>query len=666
MNQIQNIDLSPLSSCSSLQELDLGGNQLPSIKLGPLKKCVKLQFLDLRDTQLRIVNVTPLFECSSLDSLFFDSHVILTTDPKLRYQSPDNSPKALRLLVRNGQINYTALQDDEALLQRTFLGKILLIGKSRTGKSCLIWRFLHPDVVWSKEVEYPVAFTHGVETHELRLGDTIAFVWDFGGQVNYAYAHDLFFSERGIYLYVMKPEENPEHDMDRFDRWYKLFSTHGGRTSILVGVITHLDDNELSPYIDRTGKWFESLQNDPDYPNIHPQIFIVDSLEPREIAKLKDALPELMKSVGAVQASAIPGWSDVTQAVLALRPADHSDVGIRGLTELEGMIDIEQMGEAELGSVLSEMHFRGQVVFLPALIRHMRSIQPDVEPRVLLNADLASKCLEEIHSVAEKTLGKIDDAVLQTIKNEGLTFTRDDSYGNERTYEVTSSNVQGLLEFIEAAGISVRVKEYLLFPYSCTIELGESRTKWDELDCRPPTRVRWTDDATQSQIISQLAGLRDLDVFAVWKGGILFRRKAVNDLPEIFLKLKLEGEYKGFRATLSCRAMGGDSSLGDVRAFLLEVGEILREYEESGDAEIHNVSTTHVERPIVQQDTSRNLVRFIAIFVLAEIVGGVALNMFSTLLEHLLSPIHFSFITGFLLITAIVLIIYAARIHFQT
>ena len=323
------------------------------------------------------------------------------------------------------------------------------------------------------------------------------------------------------------------------------------------------------------------------------------------------------------------------------------------------------MGEAELGSVLSQMDSNGQVVYLPALIRKMGSFQSDVEPRVLLNADLASKCLERIHSVAEKSLGKIDDIILQNIKDDGLTFTRDDSYGNERTYEVTSSNVQGLLEFIEAAGISVRVKEYSLFPYSCTTELRESGAKWDELDCRPRTPVRWTDDAIQSQIISRLAGLLDLNVFAVWKGGTLFRRKAVDDLPEIFLKLKLEGEYKGFRATLSCRAMGGDSNLGDVRALLLEVGEILREYEESMDAEIHNVSTTHVERPVVQPSTSRNLVLFILIIALAEIVGGVALNMFSTLLEHLLSPIQFSFITGLLLISAIVLIIYAAKIQFQ-
>ncbi len=59
--RITNIDLTPLSSCTNLQSLNLASNKLQFIDLTPLSSCAGLHELDLTFNELQKIDVTPLF-----------------------------------------------------------------------------------------------------------------------------------------------------------------------------------------------------------------------------------------------------------------------------------------------------------------------------------------------------------------------------------------------------------------------------------------------------------------------------------------------------------------------------------------------------------------------------------------------------------------------------
>ncbi|MBD3408501.1 MAG: leucine-rich repeat protein [Candidatus Lokiarchaeota archaeon] len=66
------IDLSPLSSCSSLKKLSLSDNQLEGIDLYPLSSCTSLQILRIDRNKLQRIDLSPLSSCTSLETLEVD------------------------------------------------------------------------------------------------------------------------------------------------------------------------------------------------------------------------------------------------------------------------------------------------------------------------------------------------------------------------------------------------------------------------------------------------------------------------------------------------------------------------------------------------------------------------------------------------------------------
>jgi Leucine-rich repeat (LRR) protein len=69
-NHLQELDLTPLSSCTSLRELNLGGNPFENIDLSGLDDCTNLETLLLTRTKLRRVDLSPLSSCESLRELY--------------------------------------------------------------------------------------------------------------------------------------------------------------------------------------------------------------------------------------------------------------------------------------------------------------------------------------------------------------------------------------------------------------------------------------------------------------------------------------------------------------------------------------------------------------------------------------------------------------------
>jgi len=68
-NDIQVIDLQPLSGCTDLAELNLKGNRLGHIDLKPLSSCTKLKKLNLASNQLESIDFDPLRTHTELELL---------------------------------------------------------------------------------------------------------------------------------------------------------------------------------------------------------------------------------------------------------------------------------------------------------------------------------------------------------------------------------------------------------------------------------------------------------------------------------------------------------------------------------------------------------------------------------------------------------------------
>ncbi len=68
--EIHEINLTPLSSCNTLQDIDLAWNKIPFIALKPLGTCTRLQNLSLSNNQLKAIDLGPLSHCKNLRELF--------------------------------------------------------------------------------------------------------------------------------------------------------------------------------------------------------------------------------------------------------------------------------------------------------------------------------------------------------------------------------------------------------------------------------------------------------------------------------------------------------------------------------------------------------------------------------------------------------------------
>ena len=216
-NQLKDIDLNPLSSCTSLQGIYLNNNQLQFIDLTPLSYCISLKELYIKYNQLHTIDLTPLAQCSDLTSLFLDRPIqaLIFTIP----ESKGKYPHALVEMIKARQISFLDPSQREIV---EYHCKVLLIGEPRGGKTHLVWRLIHSDS--ETQTIPPFKTTEGVEQHTVKWKrggiPWVANIWDFGGQAEHSNVHQLFFSERGLYLFVFKPDV---WRLVNLDRWYRIF-----------------------------------------------------------------------------------------------------------------------------------------------------------------------------------------------------------------------------------------------------------------------------------------------------------------------------------------------------------------------------------------------------------------------------------------------------------
>ncbi len=267
-----------IGQLTALKELSLNSDNLTSLP-PEIGKLAALQMLDVFNNQLTAVPLE-LGQLTALEMLYLNQNQLTTLPPELgrltnlgRLVVENNRltalPRSLRRLRRlsvltlhgnsalglpgqvlgptwaeNGQdADSTQFADPRAILdfyfERVSQGeapmqevRLLLVGRGRVGKTSLlkVLRGGKPD---AREEETP-----GITVLPLKLGCAqgvaTGHAWDFGGQEFLHGTHQIFLSERCVYLLVLEGREsNWETETDY---WLRFIQSYGGDSPVVVAL----------------------------------------------------------------------------------------------------------------------------------------------------------------------------------------------------------------------------------------------------------------------------------------------------------------------------------------------------------------------------------------------------------------------------------------------
>ncbi len=197
---------------------------------------VQLQVLNLCDNQLK--NFVPPPGITALTALDLEDNPLISPPPDV---------------VKQGNAAVLKWLKDENK-HPVLEAKVMFIGDSNYGKTHLIEMLRHKRIRRQN-----ITTTHGIERSRIQdaeaaEGPIRLNVWDLGGQQFMRSTHQLFFTERTLYVLVTVARR----ERRELNHWLKLVHELGADTPVLV-VINKIDQDDHD--IDR-----EPLQR--DYPNI--------------------------------------------------------------------------------------------------------------------------------------------------------------------------------------------------------------------------------------------------------------------------------------------------------------------------------------------------------------------------------------------------------------
>lgn len=224
-------DLSPLSGLARLRRLYCFATQISD--LAPLSNLTKLQQFDCSASQVR--DLSPLLPMIK-HGIPVNSYERNHDQPGIYAWGCPLVVPPLEFAMESPQVvrdYFEELGDERHKLNEI---KIIFLGEASSGKTSLVKRL-------KKEVFDPnESQTHGICIRKMPFnmsdGDTVnAHLWDFGGQEVMHATHQLFLSQRCIYVLLL----NSRND-DRAEKWLKHATSFGGYSPLLV-VLNKIDEN---------------------------------------------------------------------------------------------------------------------------------------------------------------------------------------------------------------------------------------------------------------------------------------------------------------------------------------------------------------------------------------------------------------------------------------
>jgi len=218
-----------IGQLTALTELYLDSNQLASLppEIGQL---TALAALSLGSNQL--ASLSPeMSQLSALTRLYLHGNPKLGLLPPILGPDPRKNPilgsfPSARSIL---DFYFDLLEQGNAPMQEV---RLLLVGRGRVGKTSLL------KVLQGKSLDLEEKETPGISVEPMRLacdqGEATAHVWDFGEQEFLHGTHQIFLSDRCVYVLVLQGREsNWESETDY---WLRFIESFGGDSPVIVAL----------------------------------------------------------------------------------------------------------------------------------------------------------------------------------------------------------------------------------------------------------------------------------------------------------------------------------------------------------------------------------------------------------------------------------------------
>jgi internalin A len=221
-----------ISSLQDLQEIDslwLKNNKITDITA--LKDYKKLQQLDLRENP-----ITKLDRWILDFNLNFRWNQYYETDPCITlFNNPIEAPP---IEIIKGGLNAIKNWFEANKIKLNEI-KILLVGDAKAGKTSLCRRLKYnkynPDQNQTDGIIIEPFVFKNLKTfnNQLKLHNTTAYFWDFGGQEIMSSTHQFFMTKRSVYVIVLEARKDAETDK-QVRRWLERVQTFGGNSPVII------------------------------------------------------------------------------------------------------------------------------------------------------------------------------------------------------------------------------------------------------------------------------------------------------------------------------------------------------------------------------------------------------------------------------------------------
>ena len=401
LNDNRLTDLPPeLGKLQALKELSLHDNRLTGLP-PELAELQSLTWLNLSNNHLTSLPLE-LRNLSQLFRLFLHENPALGLPPEVLgptwadFQSKNAKPASPQAIL---DFYFSRLAQGEAPMQEV---RLLMVGRGRVGKTTLL-RVLRGEPADTGEKETP-----GITVLPLDLkcaqGTARAHTWDFGGQEFLHGTHQIFLSERCVYVLVLEGREsNWETETDY---WLRFIQSFGG-TSPVVVALNKYDAHAFS--VDR----FRLQEHCPQIVGFVE----TDGLTGRGIVELRGLLEQTVNRMEHVWAKVPKMWHKVKEALAGTRENYLEYRDYQKLCAREGVVkESEQASLAEtlhrLGIALNfRDHHRLQhtsvlkpqwvTAAIYGLLRYVQSC----ECHGVLKREMVAEALQEMTEASRKQLG---------------------------------------------------------------------------------------------------------------------------------------------------------------------------------------------------------------------------------------------------------------------
>lgn len=386
-----------IGALTHLQRLYLRGNALTELPAG-LGSLQALEELDLTGCQIEKLPAS-MARLKALEHVALEEKALT---PDLRAVWKDKEWKSLR--------EYLARAGEEVRLVQ-FVGKVVLVGPQENGKTCLqralrgehfieglkstdgmsrerLHLRLNGDFVTPKER----ARTPGPRANMIDLT-----LWDMGGQENYQYTHQMFFTPSAVYLVVTLPRQGG--GVQELDKWLELVKRRTGGEATVIVVSTWCRKFPADKALTLAGL------RDKHGEMIRALVTVDDCQDGTGIPELRKLLATVVQEERAkCRHTWLPGWAKVLDELSSSSKAFLRWPQIGGICEQHGIKNPQEQRQ-----VIRTGHYIGALFW--------REDIPAGEDVVILNPDWLCRAVVRLLDDAEtqKAHGLVDISSLRRV-----------------------------------------------------------------------------------------------------------------------------------------------------------------------------------------------------------------------------------------------------------